>query len=396
MLNRIDSTSVLQQFSLSRFFAALADIYFWQDASKACFIAFCYSVVSSFFALWYWFHFFVLDTTSIVYVAYSKEALLMAANINMLLGVLMFMLSVVATFCVLANRFHKWILNICLLSFALANSISFGLLGVFDGITWLYILIYSVIGLVFLHRLQVMATITTLVLLMMLWSYLAPWLPVEIRAYQFTDQVTLLSMSVFDITATWLIILATSTFCSLILDVLMAAWHRKEQDLHHSSYRDELTSLLNRRGIQDGLKEEFFRAKRGEYPLSIAMVDLDYFKQVNDRYGHPFGDKVLKLVAAKMLEITRKKDLIGRYGGEEFLIVFPECEGEVALKILERLRKNMEVQIMHTLSQQEVTVTLSAGVSTLNEHDKIDDLLARADEALYAAKRQGRNRIVYG
>src|SRR5690606_34966481 len=156
-----------------------------------------------------------------------------------------------------------------------------------------------------------------------------------------------------DLFTTWLAVLATSIFCSLILDILMGAWRYREEDLHSKSFQDELTTLLNRRAIQDGLKEEYFRANRGEYPLSVAMLDLDHFKNVNDSYGHPFGDKVLKLVSAKMLEITRKKDLVGRYGGEEFLIVFPECEAEQAVKILERLRQNMEAQILTTDFGQE-------------------------------------------
>src|SRR5690606_24688664 len=105
-----------------------------------------------------------------------------------------------------------------------------------------------------------------------------------------------------------------------------------------------------------------------------------------DSYGHPFGDKVLKLVSAKMLEITRKKDLVGRYGGEEFLIVFPECEAEQAVKILDRLRQNMEAQILTTDFGQEVSVTLSACISELKKSDKIEYLIQRADQSLYQAK----------
>ena len=144
------------------------------------------------------------------------------------------------------------------------------------------------------------------------------------------------------------------------------------------------------------MKEEFFRAKRGEYPLSVAMIDLDHFKVVNDSYGHPFGDKVLKLVAAKMSEITRKKDLLGRYGGEEFLIVFPECGGEQARRILERLRENMEAHIIHTPKSGEIQVTLSAGIAELEESDGVEELIRRADKALYHAKNIGRNKVIHG
>src|SRR5690606_17277416 len=129
-----------------------------------------------------------------------------------------------------------------------------------------FILIYSSVGLVFLKRLEVMFTITFMVLWMVMWTLLHDWLPFEVRAYQFTTVINVPDMSLWDLFANWFVILSASIFCSLILDVLMGAWHNREQDLHHKSYRDELTSLLNRRAIQDGLKEEFFRAKRGEYP----------------------------------------------------------------------------------------------------------------------------------
>src|SRR5690606_24698695 len=99
---------------------------------------------------------------------------------------------------------------------------------------------------------------------------------------------------------------------------------------------------------------------------------------------------------AKMSEITRKKDLIGRYGGEEFLIVFPECEAEVAGKILERLRENMEKQVMHTLKGEEVSITLSAGAASLRSNDRIEELLNREDQALYLAKQSGRNQVQHG
>lgn len=381
---------------LGRLFSKLADIYLWNDASKACFVALGCASALMLFSLWYWAHYLSMISLGISYIPFSEHALINAAQYCFALAIFMFLVSVLATYCVLQDKYHKKILYLSLATLAFCNSIVFALLGVFDGVSWLYILIYTAIGLVFLHRVEVLFTISSMVLWMFLWSFTEQWLPFDVRAYQFTNEITVNSMSVWDLLANWFVILSALIFCSLMLDILMGAWHNREQDLHHKSYRDELTSLLNRRAIQDGLKEEFFRAKRGEYPLSVAMIDIDHFKRVNDRYGHPFGDKVLRLLAAKITEITRKKDLQGRYGGEEFLIVLPECEGDVANKILERLRENMETQVMHTLKGEEVTITLSAGIAELEKYDKIDDIIGRADKALYQAKNAGRNQVQHG
>lgn len=381
---------------IARLFTKLGDIYTWQDASKACFIALGTSLAPIFFGLWFGIHYLQLQNTGISYIALTDQQLLSAIQYCVVLSVYMFLVSVLATWCVLQNKFSKSILYFTLVSVSVSQSILFAMLGLFDGISWLILLIYSTTGLVFLNRLQVMFTITLMVLFMALWSVLYNFVPFDVRAYQFTNAISLSSMSALDLFITWLAVISTSTFCSVILDILMGAWRYREKDLHSKSFQDELTSLLNRRAIQDGLKEEFFRAKRGEYSLSVAMLDLDHFKIVNDSYGHPFGDKVLKLVSAKMLEVTRKKDLVGRYGGEEFLIVFPECEDTQAKKILERLRENMEAQILTTDHGADVRVTLSAGISTLKMSDKIEDLVRRADQSLYEAKATGRNKVLHG
>jgi len=156
---------------------------------------------------------------------------------------------------------------------------------------------------------------------------------------------------------------------------------------------DELTGSLNRRCIMRMLDEEVSRAQRTKAPCSIALIDLDWFKRINDTYGHPTGDEVLRTFAITVFANIRNFDRFGRFGGEEFLMVLPDTSQEAAQRILDRLRAIVADLDWSALSPG-MRVTVSAGVATLKSDDTPDTVLARADGALYEAKAQGRNRIV--
>ena len=157
---------------------------------------------------------------------------------------------------------------------------------------------------------------------------------------------------------------------------------------------DELTGLMNRRNILKRLDEEQQRAIRLRESLCIMIIDLDHFKRINDTYGHLFGDVVLKSAAAGIRETVRTYDIIGRIGGEEFLIISPGVTMEVAISLAERVRRVIgELEIEH--GEQKIGVTVSAGVTTLESGDiGVVPMMKRADRALYMAKEQGRNRVV--
>ena len=156
---------------------------------------------------------------------------------------------------------------------------------------------------------------------------------------------------------------------------------------------DDLTGALNRRYIMKALNDEMSRAQRSGTPCSMAIIDLDLFKRINDRYGHPVGDEVLKTFAIAVEANVRTVDKLGRYGGEEFLLVLPGSAEDQALIAIYRLR-----QIIADLPWNGVchglNVTISAGVSEARENEGPDDILARADAALYRAKGAGRNRVL--
>ncbi len=158
---------------------------------------------------------------------------------------------------------------------------------------------------------------------------------------------------------------------------------------------DELTGALNRRMIMAALDDEMARAQRNEGRCSVALIDLDHFKRVNDQFGHPVGDEVLRTFAITIFANIRSMDKLGRYGGEEFLLVLPETEPDAAQRSLERLRA-IVAELDWTAISPGITVTMSGGITTLREDDSPDTALARADAALYRAKAAGRNRVLAG
>jgi diguanylate cyclase len=155
---------------------------------------------------------------------------------------------------------------------------------------------------------------------------------------------------------------------------------------------DELTGSFNRRCIMRMLDDEIARAHRVKAPCSIALIDLDWFKRVNDAYGHPTGDEVLRTFAITVFANIRNIDRFGRYGGEEFLLVLPDTPADAACRILDRLRAII-ADLDWSAFSPGMRVTISAGVAMLLIDESADTFLARADSALYAAKARGRNRI---
>jgi diguanylate cyclase (GGDEF)-like protein len=155
---------------------------------------------------------------------------------------------------------------------------------------------------------------------------------------------------------------------------------------------DELTGSFNRRCIMRMLEDEIARCRRTRTPCSVALIDLDWFKRINDAHGHPTGDEVLRTFAITTFANIRAVDRFGRYGGEEFLLVLPDTPTETAARSLDRLRGIIADLDWSALSTG-MTVTISAGIATLGRDETPDALLARADCALYSAKERGRNRI---
>lgn len=170
-----------------------------------------------------------------------------------------------------------------------------------------------------------------------------------------------------------------------------------QERLHIQATHDALTGIWNRRAIFEALERELDRAERQEIPLAVALIDLDHFKQVNDNHGHLVGDEVLRETAQRIRGAVRSYDAVGRYGGEEFLVVAPECDAQRARDLAERIRQLLLESPVQT-SGADIPVTLSLGVVHLEKGSKagINRVISAADEALYRAKSGGRNQTVMG
>jgi diguanylate cyclase (GGDEF)-like protein len=162
--------------------------------------------------------------------------------------------------------------------------------------------------------------------------------------------------------------------------------------LRHQADHDRLTGLLNRGAILDGLGREHERAVRSKNAITIYMFDIDHFKKVNDTYGHPTGDQVLQQVARTLRRSIRPYDLAGRYGGEEFLVVLPNCSQEAAMVRAEEVRSAIASCTVDSLGF-ETTISVGVAGKSAAQSFTISELLQSADLALYAAKRGGRNRV---
>lgn len=158
-------------------------------------------------------------------------------------------------------------------------------------------------------------------------------------------------------------------------------------------YQDHLTGTLNRRGLEDAFEREFARSERHGIPLSIALLDVDHFKRLNDTYGHDTGDQALIHLAKVIKEILRPTDTVARYGGEEFVVILSNTAADDAVSIMTRLQRELTKRFfLH--DNERILITFSAGVTQRQGLEASDAMIARADGALYRAKQTGRNRVL--
>lgn len=159
--------------------------------------------------------------------------------------------------------------------------------------------------------------------------------------------------------------------------------------LEHIAQFDQLTGIYNRKRLDEALAYEIERFFRYSQSFSVIMVDIDNFKDVNDSYGHQVGDKVIMQIATILSDQIRVTDTLGRWGGEEFMLICPETGTDDTMQLAEKLRRAVEEQVFATVGHQ----TASFGFATYKKGDKVNDVIKRADDALYDAKERGRNRV---
>lgn len=173
---------------------------------------------------------------------------------------------------------------------------------------------------------------------------------------------------------------------------LQAALLEARDTMEHQAMHDALTGIFNRRAVLEALEREISRARREGGRMSVGMLDIDHFKKINDTYGHQAGDDVLIGFARTVQRNLREYDIIGRYGGEEFLIISPGPHGEQMDVVFERVRTRVAETPIETAAGS-ISITVSIGTASGGGETPVDDLLRKADGALYRAKAEGRNRV---
>ena len=168
---------------------------------------------------------------------------------------------------------------------------------------------------------------------------------------------------------------------------------RRARLLRGLMVRDGLTGLFNHTAIKEQLNREIVRSNRLKTPLSFAMIDVDFFKKVNDKHGHAAGDRVLKSLARLLKQRLRGTDIVGRYGGEEFAVILTDTDAPGASRVIDEIR-NVFSRLIHMSDNKEFTVTFSCGIADIKHFPDTKSISNAADKALYKAKKKGRNQVM--
>lgn len=250
-----------------------------------------------------------------------------------------------------------------------------------------------IFGFILHDRLPVWLAFSTALIAVVTLSYASvlghlPYAPVRMESTSASNELFWLNSTLF-FAAPFLI------FLTLMADQMLAWWREREARIHQLSRTDALTHLANRRSVLESLDQELIRIARHPAPLALVILDLDHFKKVNDTWGHPMGDRVLQIAARELQHALRAGDHVGRYGGEEFMLILPNTDLASARTVLERCRQHIAAADIKTDQGTRLMITASFGLACHESTSSISAhaLIHAADEALYRAKANGRNRI---
>jgi diguanylate cyclase (GGDEF)-like protein len=234
------------------------------------------------------------------------------------------------------------------------------------------------------------------------WSWLFGWQSL-VSWFALTTGIIVMLTTVFNANAISLVsivpgigLIGSATLALYRLQVWISRQENMLEHLQSLASTDGLTGLINRREFNQRLVAEMARSRRHSSALSLAIFDIDHFKHINDQFGHPVGDRILRELGQMILQNIREHDIAARYGGEEFALILPETPIDAAVELMERLRALM-ARTVFCLPDQPLGLTISIGVGFFEPDDDVMfSLVERADVALYAAKNNGRNQVVYG
>ncbi|AZN62630.1 GGDEF domain-containing protein [Acinetobacter johnsonii] len=263
------------------------------------------------------------------------------------------------------------------------------MIGVFSPVTMVVYICLIAVGLVLFERKIVYVMLVPATCFLIVSGYLSfidviPYAPIfQIDGQLFLNGFWLLSMLYFVIP-----ILIT---CLILFEILLSQWRHRERLIQHLSQIDPLTNTFNRRRISQSL--EYLHQQDPHNPYAVVLLDLDHFKSINDQFGHHMGDNVLIAVSQELNDQIQKHDLVGRFGGEEFILILKHASLPKAYQIAERCRAAIEALVISNDEGQSIHVTASFGIAQSHHGLRPQQVLSQADKALYAAKASGRNQI---
>ena len=263
------------------------------------------------------------------------------------------------------------------------------MIGVFSPVTMVVYICLIAVGLVLFERKIVYAMLVPATCFLTFSGYLSfidviPYAPIfQIDGQLFLNGFWLLSMLYFVIP-----ILIT---CLILFEILLSQWRHRERLIQHLSQIDPLTNTFNRRRISQSL--EYLHQQDPHNSYAVVLLDLDHFKSINDQFGHHMGDNVLIAVSQELNDQIQKHDLVGRFGGEEFILILKHASLPKAYQIAERCRTTIEALVINNDEGQSIHVTASFGIAQSHHGLRPQQVLSQADKALYAAKASGRNQI---
>lgn len=293
-----------------------------------------------------------------------------------------------------ANQYMPLIVNVF---YAISMCLMGYMLGAMSPATGIFMVGTPIIGLALFSRSVVLPITIVSIFTMMYLAYagtvgLIPYAPI----FAELKTVNLTAYSTFCFYSQLYFLVPPSLIIIILSDVILKQWHERGREVTLLSQLDSLTNLYNRRTVNEHL-ERLLEMSSESDRISILLLDLDYFKHINDTYGHMAGDDVLREVGHLLQSTMRKNDLAGRFGGEEFIVVLYRSAHEIGMSVAERIRARIAEIRVTTPAGQVVQVTASVGVSTFSPFGMtgIDQILSQADQALYTAKDAGRNQVIH-
>lgn len=386
--------SSLKKYS-SYYEGLLGDIYYWSPAYKSFLIigfGLFHNFAVSFFQITS--YIFQWDSLGISQESIKIGITLIIFNLCVLSVSLLFS-AIVYKFFYKNSFLQKISLIFSLFCLAITTPLVNSYTGFFDNITWQVLLVYNVCYMIFLPRYLVVISFPAIIILMIFMTIFEDYLPFPVNATGFPEQIRLNEINGYRLLMEWIQLLWVWGISIITIGFYISLWRGRDTRLRYKSYLDELTNLYNRRAILEELDKLFSHKSSQLNTFSVAIIDLDFFKSVNDNYGHPFGDEVLQRIALELKSLCRDNDLIGRYGGEEFLMILPDCQVDVSVLILDRMRSHIEKVVFDTPNGETLSISISTGIAQKEQNDKnYSKIISRADAALYEVKKSGRNKVL--